>query len=382
MFDWLSRANYLVHLKWKQGERRAASSFRGNREDAAFLFDMPPAGAFDHEEGRVLLPTEHIQQFGPKLFRALGRRPVFIDAAMVDDELHRKGLSAHPLTELLERARLAGALALPVTGPGRSKEYQLAVRQFCVAHPNLPICFRIDAGVYVDDARGLERELRLLVFELECQPSNVLLDIDFGALNPHDVNGFSDLLVEWLNALPYLHDWKNIALSLTAFPERPKVKAGQVGRFPRNDWAVYKRVIAHGATLLRHPMYGDYAVEYPGPGVVGQIVPVAQFRYTWDNNTVIYKGASVKKPNGLKAILPVADALVDSGEFSGPEFSLGDKFIQSLKSERSATGNASTWRWATTDHHLTQVLSDLRQLRGLPAYVEPVSVPVMQPPLL
>src|SRR5262245_22642613 len=109
---------HLSILKWKQGESTAVGTANGDRSRLIPLFEMPPAGNFDHERRRFLSPTEHIRLFGPRLRERWGQRPAFVDALMVDDEMHRKGLARHPLTELLERARLAKALAFPVTSLG------------------------------------------------------------------------------------------------------------------------------------------------------------------------------------------------------------------------------------------------------------------------
>src|SRR5882757_8018245 len=96
----------LAILKWKQGERTALATFRPGPSRLHVVFDMPPAGDFDHEKQRPLTPTEHIKMFGRRLRDAWGNRVAFVDASCIDDELHKEGLTRHPLTELLERARL------------------------------------------------------------------------------------------------------------------------------------------------------------------------------------------------------------------------------------------------------------------------------------
>src|ERR1700751_5083992 len=103
----------LAVLKWKQGERIALSTHRRGPSRLHILFDMPPAGEFNHERGRPLTPTEHIRLFGRRLHEVWGKRVAFVDAGSIDDQTHHEGVARHPLTELLERARLAGATACP-----------------------------------------------------------------------------------------------------------------------------------------------------------------------------------------------------------------------------------------------------------------------------
>ena len=366
MIGTVKNAIYLATLKWKQGEVRALGTFTGDRSDLAVLFDIPPAGDYDHELKTVLEPTEYLKQFGGRLKKAWGKRGVFIDAAKVDDERHKAGLSVHPLTELLERARLAESLAFPVTGPGRSPEYQNAVRRFAEANPGLPICLRFDAASAFDDFSTLVRDIRLLKFELDLDPKRCLLVADFGAFDPYDVDAFAKNVAERINNLPYLHDWLNVAVSMTAFPARAKIAAGDIGEFKRTEWLFYKRL--RTLPLLRMPIFGDYAVENPALGPTGRISPVAQCRYSTEENHMIFKGKTTRKPNGYKVIFPVAEALADHAAFMGPSFSLGDAYFHRLGKEQKSTGTAAIWRWAATDHHLTHALRSLRMLLGMKVY--------------
>ena len=81
----------LAILKWKQGERAALTTYCNGPGRLHVLFDMPPAGDFDHEKHRPLTPTEHIKMFGRRLRDAWGNRVAFVDASCIDDELHREG---------------------------------------------------------------------------------------------------------------------------------------------------------------------------------------------------------------------------------------------------------------------------------------------------
>lgn len=356
-------ATYMPILKWKVGEARALGTVRGVARDQILpIFDMQPAGAFDHEAGRALLPTEHIRSLGPRLYKQWGKRPVFVDGVRIDDERHREGISAHPLTELLERARLAGAVACPVTAIGRNIEYQAAVARFIEHHSPLPICVRVTTGDLESPEFG--GRLRLLLWELGVEASRAVLVLDLGAMSLHDPQGFAELLSRRINELPFLHDWLNIAVSLTSFPEKPQLKAGEARRYARTDWPLYKALFAGREYLLRLPIYGDYAVEFPVYNPPVRATPTAQFRYTSDSCYLIVKGTSVRKPNGYKAILPVAKALLAEPEFRGSYFSDGNAFIERLALIADETGNASSWRWAATDHHLTMVTEDLRTLMG------------------
>jgi hypothetical protein len=371
MLEQFRRAMNLVALKWKQGEARAISTVpRAVVGDLCVLFDMPPAGDFDHELGRVLEPTEHIKLFGARLEKHCGSNPVFIDAALVDDERHREGFVNHPLTELIERGRLAGSRPCPVTGLARTPEYQAAVARFVRDHPVMPLCLRLSASDLERSSLGVD--LSTLLSDLKCDPARVIVVFDLGPrdLQESDLLPLTELIANRLNEMPMLHRWLNVAILMTSFPEKIPLKAGQLDRYPRFEWIVYQSLWNMRDRLLRWPIFGDYALEFPGRYLTGKAQPVAQFRYTTSADSLVVKGATTKKPNGYEAIRPVAKALVAEPEYIGPTFSQGDAFLDRQARGVGGPGNASTWRWAWTDHHLNMVWRDLRMLMGLPLGAE------------
>lgn len=344
---------HLSVLKWKFGESVATGTARTPNGRLVVLFEMPPAGDFDHEKQRPLSPTEHIRIFGRRLKQRWGR-PAFVDALAIDDELHRQGLASHPLTELIERARHAHAVALPVTSLGRSDDYQKAVRKFAEASTRLPICLRITSAQF--DSATFGSDLFALLAELKCEPERVFFVADFkdhSALTEEMVEDFSTLLRERINDLPLLHRWAGLAVAITSFPSILKLRAGDLGIFARTDLAVYAKLLANRRELSRIPIFGDYALDSSPVRKPPRVIPSAHLRYSTRTEYVVSKGTTVKRPHGYEAIYPVAERLTASSHFAGPGFSDGDKFIEQLGKRASTPGHAGKWRWASTDHHLT-----------------------------
>jgi hypothetical protein len=363
----------LTILKWKQGERRALQTTRLPRSRHHVIFDIPPAGDFDHEEQRPLTPTEHIQKFGPRLRTACGGYPVFIDAIALDNERHKTGFSHHPLTELLTRAQLANAIALPVTGLNRSSEYQEAVRRFVRTSQSWPICVRIEADHL--DAPEFGTALQALLLRLDCPPTNVFLVLDFRSLAPlknEAIDEFAAILGERIGELPFVHRWAGFAIALSSFPQAFKLKAGEGKAFPRIDIKVYEKLITNRVGLLRTPMFGDYGVDVSPVEKPQRRTPSAQIRYSTPDSHVIEKGTSVKKPYGYEAIRSVARALTARDDYYGASFGEGDQFFDHLSRGEGTTGNAATWRWASSDHHLNANFALINQAFGI---AEPISQP-------
>jgi hypothetical protein len=368
-------SDFLAVLKWKQGERAALSTAANLPVVAHVLFEMPPAGDFDHEKGRPLSPTEHIKVFGTRLKECWGRRPAFIDAKLIDNDVHKIGFDRHPLTELLERGRVAGSLPLPATSLHHSAEYQSAVRRFTHFHPHLPLSIRIKPEDL--DSRDLKSGLSELLDKAGTSAERVFVVMDLASLeglSATDIDEFAESLVDRMNEFPFLHDWLGFALVLSSFPSSIKLRPGEFKEYARVDLPVYKALLDRRGDLLRLPMYGDYALDTSPPSKGGPIIPSAHLRYSTPETYAVSKGTSVRKPLGYEAIYAVADTLVGQPAYMGRDYSLGGKFIHDLHLRASGPGNASKWRWAATDHHLTVNARQLCLLHGVPQ--EPAQTPI------
>jgi hypothetical protein len=228
------------------------------------------------------------------------------------------------------------------------------------------------------DSRALRRELVQLQSQLSCPPEKSLLILDVGPADLREYEAFAELLADQvINELPFLHDWLNICVALTSFPEQIKLKAKQHQFHARDDIKVYANLISTEHHLLRRPIFGDYALEYPSYKPVGRVTPSAQLRYSIEPSYLIEKGLNTRKPNGYEAIFAVAQSLVARPEFMGATFSRGDAYIAQLAAKVGTPGNAPMWRWAATDHHLTLVHETLCTLLGIKD-TQPAELPPSQ----
>lgn len=364
----LNSLSYLAIVKWKAGERRAlASLWASRRNDLTPLFEIPPSGDFDHEKQRPLTPLEHIRLFGKRLHEAWGRSLSFIDAMAVDDDTHKAGLLVHPLTELLERAQAARAIACPATSLKHSPDYQDAVRRFATHYTNLPIAIRVNPLDDMESETFAEDFANLLEY-LGCTANRVVLVLDFaslGALKPREVESFVETVTERIYYAIELGPWLKVVTAFTSFPTLLKMKPNQVATFSRTDWEAYKLLMEREPALRQKIAYGDYGIDSsPFSKPSGPVAPSAQLRLSGKEDYLVVKGVQAKKPIGYAAIRPVAEIVVGRDEFVGPAFCEGDAFINRVRNENTATGNASTWRWACTDHHFARVLADLATLAG------------------
>lgn len=364
--------DFLAVLKWKQGERVALSTFRPGPSQVHILFEMPPAGDYDHEKQRPLTPTEHIKLFGRRLRESWGTRVAFVDAGSIDDDLHKEGLARHPLTELLERAKLAGALACPAISLSHSESYRKAVRRFVEWNSELPVCVRIEAANL--DSPTFNNDLMAMLSDIACKPARCFLVLDFKGMDAptgEAFHEFVELLADKIADLPYLHNWIGLAIALSSFPTTIKLKPGDIKEYSRTDLALYEKLISNPKGLLRTPMFGDYGLDTSPVQKPQRRTPSAHLRYSTPTTYAVAKGTTVKKPHGYEAIFPVAELLAAQIYFAGPAYSEGDAYIAGLQNRTATKGNAAKWRWASTDHHLTCNSEAIAKLYGLVSVAAP-----------
>ena len=360
----LSSAIYMPQLKWKFGELKAIGTAVGASSGRLLpLFVIPPAGAFDQLEGRTLGTAEYIRSFGAKLAGHWRGGPVFVDGNLIDDERHSSSVGQHALTELLERARLAHVVACPVTTMSRSPSYQDAVRRFRKHNPGWPICIRLSLSE--TDVLATESRVDSLLKQFDAISSETVLLLDAGPIFVPDADQLANVIIDTLAPLGR-QKFAKVFWGATTFPEKHGLKAGEIGRWKRSDWAVYERLLSRAGELAVLPMFSDYGLEYPAHYKPIQISPVAHLRYSSAKDYLMVRGTSTKKPNGYEAIFPVAGKLAELTEFQGSSYSIGNSYVAGLATGAGKTGHAGMWRWAATDHHLSLVLNTLGGLLRLP----------------
>lgn len=379
----MTASSYYPILPWKEAERRVFAKLRPQISRRVHpVFDVPPPGEYDHEARRVLLPQEYFKRFGKRLSAIAGRRGAFVDARLLEDvQLSRSSSldlpefqfrlgDEHPLTVLANSARQAGAYIHPVSALDRSSRYQAAVRNLLKYNDHLQFCLRVGPE-HISDP-DFHSRLAAMLNEVRATPDRTVFILDFG---PNIVPPISELasgIVEVINSLPELYSWKEIVISSTAFPDKDKLKAGQIKRFRRWDWDLYEELFKNRSEILRFPQYSDYLTEFPKYNTPANIAPTAIIRYIDEKDFIVCKGATTKivvdgrESRDFSVIRPVAQKLVDEGSFMGSEFSRGDQYFSFWAAGQGGYGKAPVWKWAGYDHYVELVMKQLAGLAPVP----------------
>lgn len=100
-------------------------------------------------------------------------------------------------------------------------------------------------------------------------------------------------------------------------------------------------------------------------------------RYTTDEEFLIVKGGAVRdvkrngevvaEGRGYEQMVDLCRVLINLPEYSGADFSWGDRYIWDCANGTASHGNATTWRQFATNHHLTFVVHQLANHPALAA---------------
>jgi hypothetical protein len=354
----LDRQHYVSCLRWKQGEYQALYRLSSDAQDSIVpLIEVAEIG-FDFEtQTNAKSIDDHLARFAKRVRDKWGRRQCFVDLRHIDCSQHMAD-GRHAMTFIFDDLRSKGALATPVIGLEQDSECQVAVGEV-VANDNRGLCLRINIEeVAKPDPRSSIDEM-LEMCEVDVEQCDLILDL--GAPNFEPINGFAGLLHTLITNLPYLDLWRSFGLIGTSFPLSMGEVASGPSIIPRNEWRLYKRLVARlGASGIRIPSFGDYAINHPRIVRLDWRVvkPYASVRYTIDDGWLIVRGQNVRD-HKFGQYRELCQAVVSSKHYCGSGFSEGDEYIYKCARGIGPTGNLTVWRRVGTNHHLEKVVQDV-----------------------
>lgn len=353
----LDRRHYVPVVKWKQGEQKALETLAlTTKERLTPLIEIAPIDwDFENDVPKKTL-DDHLSNFGETMQRCLPQK-AFIDLLYIHpSEKMASGL--HPLAYLLQEARARQIPLVPVTSSDRDADHNAEVVA-ANQTDHLGAAIRITER----DFDALQPTIDSLIRVLQINPNQLDLVIDYGYADSSLLTRTTLFLTGLINTLPYLNSWRNVILCGTGFPKNlSDVSANTVDQIDRAEWIIWKRIM-HTSTVNRKPIFADYGISNPEPfeGDPRFINMSANIRYTADDKFIIFKGL-VTRRYGNAQYHQLADQVVRHPEYSGRNFSAGDLYIDDVAKNNDGPGNATSWRRAGTNHHLTYVINELSTL--------------------
>ena len=353
--------HYVPILKGREGEYGALQMMPAQMRDGVSpVIEIPPI-PWDHAQHQPQKTIDqHLSKVTPKIERAWGSdRTLFVDLMWISGR-ERMSTGAHPMTYNFDGARIKRLQLVPVTGLTRDDDYQSACRD-ASARDKRGVCLRLQREDFEDGVdlaaqiSGLQRSLLVPLAEMD-----LILDlrgIDAADESPDESNALS-----MIQRMPNLDSWRSFTLAATSFPVNLMGLApSQTSAIRRREWRLWRNIIAQLRTRL--PAFSDYAISHPQPSEVDPRLmrASASIRYTAQDTWLIFKAKNLRD-YGYSQFHAVCRNVLRSNEYTGPDYSWGDRYIHECAQRRVTSGNLTTWRKVGTSHHLALVATQIASL--------------------
>lgn len=306
----------------------------------------------------------HVSDIADKLATDWGTGPAFFDVHQLRNEHDATGAPA--ARTVLETLASAGLAVIPVI---RSDAPLLEVEALAsfAEHHDVEVAARIAAEVWAElgspsgDA-ALQDFVNLT--RVHVGDIHLILDLQDQVSDPPNISAAA--VRGALAELDRIDEWRSLTVLGTSMPattsEVGRDSAAEISRWEWSVWKILKD------SKRRRPSFGDYAIQ--SVDSLSTYNPLfmqtsAQLRYTIHTSWFVVRGRSTKSDAGFAQAHSLAAQIVGHSEYSGASFSAGDQWIFDCATRSVKSGNATTWRQATTNHHLVFVLRQLANLRGL-----------------
>lgn len=316
--------------------------------------------------GKEPLRRDRVRNWVKRAGDAIGTQPFFLDRVRLNP-LHPvvgSGGKAPVLTRIGEAAGKRGLIFVPVLRMEDGVRTRKLVSNIALENGRgLALRYRM-LGSVSSSAEPLPGLMEKRLEELSLSPGAVdlLLDLEFLS---EDVDVSAVALVENIDELSAVGDWRNVVLIGTSMPKSlggGVVMEGTVGRLPRREWNLWQEI--RNLAPRRIPTFGDYAIQNPDPPAMdggGGPGLRANIRYTLSDVTVVPRGHGSVVVMGAEQYRELCRQIVGTEGFSGATYSWGDMKIAEC-AEGGETGSQALWRGAGTSHHLRFVVD---QIAGL-----------------
>lgn len=257
-----------------------------------------------------------------------------------------------------------GVDAVPVVGYDRwgVQEYQYALKSISRMHKG-KFCIRLDHTAFEDSAEPeyFKENLSSILTYLELDPANCHVLLDFEDVTPLAA---IDLLDKFESLFKLVSRYGFMAYSIAGC-SLPNTINEAVKKPNTCGVVLRKEMLLWRSARQRFPgmpiYFGDYGVRGPNTneGIRSKHTN-GKIRHTIDKEYYIARGQSISKPPKGEQMWELANKIITSGHYLGPEFSWGDSEILRC-SNKKLKGNAGQWIAIDTNHHLAYVVAELAE---------------------
>lgn len=353
---------YVPALRMKAGELQG---LRGLAADVAAgvlpRLIVPPAGERDDTTQPQLFEGRSLPDIGSPLNSHWRGRQVLVEATHLVAE-HNRDDTEQWLPNMFNRARASGSLPIPLVQMRDLISDDLGGYRACIDRSaDLQFGIVISSSD-IDDKEALAKTVGTLN-SLGLSAQNCLIIADFHDADLSVPGIVAPIIGAALEALQLLAPWKQVVFQGTNYPDKNPADEKLSCLVPRSEWSAWNQAVAFDPSTAKHLLFGDYAADCATLSFgKGGGSPIRHYRYTTPDDWYVARGASSGTHD--EVMREVCQRILDSGHFTGREFSSADDFIFLTAKGQAGPGSATTWRAINTTHHITRVVVDVGIVRG------------------
>jgi hypothetical protein len=373
----ITRPIYVPALRLKQGEYRGLQRLATDIADKITPYlVVPPPKDRDPEKHRLLTKDEIVYGTGRRVADHWKMRDAFLDVRFLFKEFGESECGDW-LPRMFDVARKANARPIPVLSLNDALgPRSVAFRSTLATEGQTKAAIRV--GFEAID-RELGERLRAALPALGLVPEDCAIFADFSNADFSDALAVADIAQAALEDLQSIARWRYVIFQGTNYPEVNPAEPDGDAVVPRNEWLAWKEAVKLDGASPEHLVFGDYGADnakFEFRNTSGAI-PIRHYRYATPASWLVVRGTAVGQAELV--MRDVCERIVKSSKFAGRGFSSADEYIFRTAKGWGGPGNASTWREINTAHHITRVVRDIGQIKGMSFTDTTFRDPVDQP---
>lgn len=358
-----TRPLYVPALRLKQGEYRGLQRLAPDvAEKVVPRLVVPPPKERDAEKHRPLTKDEIVHETGRRIADHWKMRDALLDVRFLFAEFG-EAECVEWLPKMFDVARKAHAQPIPVMGLADALGPRAAAFRLALAtETTTKVAIRVESG---EIDRDLGDRVAAAVSALGVTPEGCAVLADFSDADFSDALAVAGIAQAALEDLQGIGRWHYVVFQGTNYPEVNPAESGGDAVVPRNEWLAWKEAIKLDGASPEHLVFGDYGADcakFQFKKASGGI-PIRHYRYTTPDSWLVVRGSA--EGQAAAVMRGVCERILRSGKFAGRGFSSADDYIFKTAKGWDGPGNGSTWREINTTHHITRVVRDIGDIKGI-----------------
>lgn len=203
----------------------------------------------------------------------------------------------------------------------------------------------------------IEDLLNPLFNETKLTRNQIHLIFDLQYVGENDLFSKISVLKAAFSDLDKANEFRSIVISSVSFPQQiPSMESKKIYNFRRVETEIFAVALKLSERFNFNYVYSDYGPsDIEENAFVFGMSPNFKIKYTVFDDYLYIKGTQIKKGGlDLLNVRELATILIECSDFSGKDYSWGDKNIFDIAvGELTNSGNLTTWVSYSMNHHIT-----------------------------